>query len=107
MNQSVKDCLEQPDGCGEHKHPNQNEARQEVETNPETEKASSTVGLTLWDFIKMILATIFVVALFYFVLKFINKKGSLYKRSQIIENLGGTTLGANRSVQIIKVGSVY
>ena len=53
----------------------------------------------------MIFATVFVVGLLYFVLKFVNKKGRLFKRTQLIENLGGTTLGANRSVQLIKVGN--
>lgn len=107
VNQSVKDCLEQPDACGEPQASKSEEiTSEESETNPETETetASSTVGLTVWDFIKMIAATIFVVALLYFVLKFVNKKGSLYKHSQLIENLGGTTLGTNRSVQVIKVG---
>lgn len=105
VNQSVKDCLEQPDACGEPQASKSEETTtEEVETNLETETASSTVGLTIWDFIKMIAATIFVVALLYFILKFISKKGSLYKRSQLIENLGGTALGANRSVQVIKVG---
>src|SRR3954469_17573158 len=105
VNQSVKDCLEKPDACGEPQASKSEEVTtEEIETNPEIETASSTVGLTIWDFIKMIGATIFVVSLLYFVLKLVHKKGSLYKRSQLIENLGGTTLGANRSVQVIKVG---
>ncbi|MCQ6274106.1 flagellar biosynthetic protein FliO [Bacillus sp. V3B] len=105
VNKSVKDCLEQPDACGEQQTSKPEERPTEgLEKNPEIETASNTVGLTLWDFIKMIVATIFVVALLYSILKFINKKSSLYKRSQLIENLGGTTLGGNRSVQIIKVG---
>ena len=29
----------------------------------------------------------------------------MFKSTQLIENLGGTTLGANRSVQLIKVGN--
>lgn len=99
-NQSVKDCLEEPGGCGEDKAVKDQQLPQ---TNDEA--YSKNVGLSFWDFIKMILATVFVVALLYFVLKFVNKKGSLYKRSQIIENLGGTSLGTNRSVQIIKIGN--
>ena len=41
----------------------------------------------------MIFATVFVVGLLYSVLKFVNKKGRLFKSTQLIENLGGTTLG--------------
>ncbi|MDP4083047.1 MAG: flagellar biosynthetic protein FliO [Bacillota bacterium] len=73
--------------------------------NANSNSTASTVGITFWDFVRMILATIFVVALLYLLLKFINKKSKVYKSTQIVENLGGTTLGANRSVQIIKVGS--
>ena len=53
----------------------------------------------------MIFATVLLSALLYFVLKFVNKKGRLFKSTQLIENLGGTTLGANRSVQLIKIGN--
>lgn len=102
VNKSVKDCLEQPDACGEQQETKQDMSADGSETNQT--KTVSTVGLTLWEFIKMIFATVFVVALLYFVLKFVNKKGQLYKSSQLIENLGGTPLGTNRSVQLIKVG---
>jgi flagellar protein FliO/FliZ len=54
----------------------------------------------------MILATIFVVGLIYGLLRFINRRIRLSptKRS-FIENLGGTSVGPNRSVQLIKVGN--
>lgn len=101
VNESVKDCLEQPDSCGE----KQEKAQTENAVKDTVTNDSMKVGLTAWDFVKMILATIFVVALLYFVLKFVNKKGNLFKSSQIVENLGGATLGSNRSVQVIKVGN--
>ncbi|WP_396898368.1 flagellar biosynthetic protein FliO [Niallia taxi] len=82
---------------------NQNETN--TETNDSTSQiATGDVGLTFWDFLKMIFATLFVIALLYVVLRFINKRNHVYKSSQIIENLGGTALGANRSIQIVKVG---
>ncbi|HAQ06912.1 MAG TPA: flagellar biosynthesis protein FliZ, partial [Bacillus bacterium] len=40
-----------------------------------------------------------------FLLRFINKKSMSYKSSQLVENLGGTSLGANRSIQIVKAGN--
>ena len=107
LNNSVKDCLEQPDACGEQSINSSQTDKiedKDVVTNKGTENATSSVGLTLWDFLKMIFATVFVVGLLYFVLKFVNKKGRLFKSTQLIENLGGTALGANRSVQLIKVG---
>ena len=67
-------------------------------TNPEK------VGISGWEFLRMILATIFVVMLLYIVLRFVGKKGRTYQKANSVENLGGTSLGANRSVQLVKVG---
>ncbi|WP_257987881.1 flagellar biosynthetic protein FliO [Bacillus sp. V33-4] len=101
MNNSVKECLENPDNCSE------KELKNQPETKPETETKAveSTVGLTIWDFLRMIFTTLFVIGLLYVVLKFINKKSQTYKSSQLVDNIGGTNLGSNRSVQIIKVGN--
>lgn len=97
MNNSVKDCIEHKEKC-------QDSGPAAQKQSSETTKAA-TVGVTFWDFIRMIFALAFVVALLYFLLKFINKKSRTYKSSQLVENLGGTSLGANRSVQIIKVAN--
>lgn len=95
---SVEDMFKQPAQSedGEISEPLNTE-----ETPVEEERS---VGLTIWDFLKMIFATLFVLALLYFLLKFINKRSHGYKDSQLIQNIGGTSLGANRSVQMIKVG---
>ncbi|WP_232426219.1 flagellar biosynthetic protein FliO [Cytobacillus praedii] len=97
LNNSVRDCLEHPDACGDDQTPTKQEEQGSAE--------SSKVGINAWDVLKMILATAFVVALLYFLLKFINKRSKNYKSSRLIENLGGTALGTNRSVQLIKVGN--
>lgn len=73
-------------------------------SNTESEIETNDVGITVWDVFKMIFATIFVIVLLYIVLRFINKRNQVYKSSQIMENLGGTALGANRSIQIVKIG---
>lgn len=96
---SVKDCIEKPEKCSE-----ENLMPEETDKENQDDISGNTVGVTAWDFIKMIFATIFVVALLYFLLKFINKKSHVYKSSQVVENIGGTSLGANRSVQIVKIG---
>ncbi|GLB59337.1 flagellar biosynthetic protein FliO [Cytobacillus sp. NCCP-133] len=96
LNNSVKECIENSENCGE-----EGIGKGEDVTAQED---GSRVGLTFWDFFKMILATIFTVGLLYVLLKFINKKSKVYTRSQIVENIGGTALGGNRSVQLIKVG---
>ncbi|MCM3600177.1 flagellar biosynthetic protein FliO [Robertmurraya korlensis] len=99
---SIKDCLEDESKCSE-------DQLKEVENNEETttdnNEATPTVGLTFWDFLKMIFATIFVIALLYAVLKFINKRSRSFSSNQLVENLGGTALGTNRSIQIVKIGN--
>jgi len=99
---SIKDCLEDESKCSE-------DQLKEVENNEETatdnNENTPTVGLTFWDFIKMVFATIFVVALLYAVLKFINKRSRSFSSNQLVENLGGTALGTNRSIQIVKIGN--
>ncbi|RFU68870.1 flagellar biosynthetic protein FliO [Bacillus sp. V59.32b] len=91
---SVKDSFEQPD----------KPADKESESEKEAASSGST-ELSFWDFARMIFATIFVVALLYIALRFINKKSRSYQKANFIENIGGTSLGSNRSVQLIKVGN--
>lgn len=64
----------------------------------------SGTSVTAWDFIKMILATAFIIFLIYILLKFVSKRNKFTSSSNYIENLGGTNVGQNRSIQLIKVG---
>ncbi len=97
LNNSVKDYLEHPDAYEDKSSKEKNE-----KVDQQDEK---TVGVTFGDFARMIAALVFVVGLLYFLLKFINKRSMTYKRSQLVENLGGTSLGGNRSIQIVKAGN--
>nr|WP_234969314.1 flagellar biosynthetic protein FliO [Bacillus mediterraneensis] len=94
---SVKDCVEGKKGCGEDQIKGSKKEPSQAE--------SQAIGVTIWDFVKMFFATAFVIALLYALLKFINKRSVNYKRSQIVENLGGTSLGTNKSIQVVKVGN--
>jgi flagellar protein FliO/FliZ len=62
-------------------------------------------SVTFFDYVKMIAALIFVVALIYFLLKFINQKSRSFQQTKMINHLGGAPLGGNRSVQIVKIGN--
>jgi flagellar protein FliO/FliZ len=99
LNKSVQDCIKNPDSCEE------GQAKTTAKQSGEAQAQEAQVGVSFLDFVRMILATVFVAALIYFLLKFINKKSMSYKSSQLVENLGGTSLGANRSVQIVKAGN--
>lgn len=69
-----------------------------------TDEGNQNVGITFFDVLKMIVATVFVIILLYFILRMINKRSLHFNESQTIQNLGGTSLGTNRSVQLIRVG---
>ncbi len=62
-------------------------------------------GLTFWDYLKMLFALLFVLALLLFVLKFINKKSRNYQQNSLVRNIGGVHLGAQKSVQLIQIGN--
>lgn len=97
LNQSVKDMYEQPQSS--------TTDEKKVDSKVDESDASvNNVGLSFSDFLRMIFVMIFVIALLYFVLRFIGKKTKFYQKANFIENLGGTNLGGNRSVQLVKVG---
>jgi flagellar protein FliO/FliZ len=99
LDQSVKDMYKQP------KLSTTTDQNKETTKTEESTISSSSVGLSVGDFLRMIFAMIFVVALLYFVLRFISKKTKSYQKANFIENLGGTNLGSNRSIQLVKVGN--
>lgn len=76
---------------------------QDEELEPKVENDSLSV--TALDFIKMFIALAFVLMLIYFLLKFVTKRNQLFQQGKSIINLGGTSLGQNKSIQLIKVGN--
>ena len=92
---SVTDCIKDPEACyGDTTDP---AAKQEP-------SVSAAGDISAWEYIKMVLALIFVVALFYGLMKFLNKRNLNFQRNQMIQNLGGLSLGAQQSVQLLQVG---
>lgn len=61
-------------------------------------------SVSFFDFIKMIFALLFVLALLYGALKLINSRNKL-DGGRSVENIGGTNLGNNKSLQLVKVGN--
>ncbi|OXS78560.1 flagellar biosynthetic protein FliO [Domibacillus enclensis] len=99
QNSSVSDCVQQPDLC----------SQEEVQTESEGADSGSaderdSVGIGFLDIVRMIAALAFVVALLYFLLRFVNKKSRSFQDTNVVRHLGGTALGGSRSVQIVKVG---
>lgn len=67
--------------------------------------STSTPKVGILDYIKVLFALIFVLGLLLFVLRFLNKKNSVYQQTSGIQNLGGVSVGPQKSVQVLKVGS--
>ena len=85
--------------------------KQEAKTGNTGEEAENTGremesadSLGFFDFFRMIAGFLFVIALLYIVLRFINKKSKAYQKGSTIKNLGGTSLGSNKSIQLVKIG---
>ncbi|MFJ7667759.1 flagellar biosynthetic protein FliO [Lysinibacillus sp. NPDC097195] len=96
---NVDYCIKKPEACNDDK------------TDPAAKEdtvVSAAGDVSAWEYIKMVLALIFVVALFYGLMKFLNKRNLTFQRNQMVQNLGGLSLGAQKSVQLLQIGkSLY
>ncbi|WP_050181442.1 flagellar biosynthetic protein FliO [Domibacillus robiginosus] len=95
---SVQDCIKNPDSC-EQEQPAENNSQGAADEN-----AGASVGIGLGEIVRVTAALAFVVALLYFLLRFVNKKSRSYQESHVVHHLGGTPLGGSRSIQVVRVG---
>ncbi len=91
----------------------QNQADEGTTTGPAfgtNEEEPQEAGAALPDqnvfvlFMQMFGALAIVIALIFIIFRFINKRTRSFRTTQILQNVGGVPLGANRSVQLVKVG---
>ncbi|MGD6816156.1 flagellar biosynthetic protein FliO [Metabacillus sp. 84] len=82
----------------------QKENQEKSENPPAEPREASTPGVTVWDFLKMIAATLFVAGLIYLLFRLLQSKNKWIKPMGYLQNLGGTSLGQNRSIQIVRAG---
>lgn len=66
---------------------------------------SASVSMGAWEYIKIFLALLFVLGLLLFVLRFLNKRNLNYQQNSMIQNLGGQSVGAQKSVQLLQIGN--
>ncbi|WP_166786717.1 flagellar biosynthetic protein FliO [Jeotgalibacillus salarius] len=93
---NVSDCM------GD--NPSEDCAEQEL---PAVGESNEPSGINFMTFLRLIGALAFVIILLFGLLKFINSKTKNYQQTRLIKNMGGTTLGGNRSVQIVKIADSY
>lgn len=65
---------------------------------------NQAVKIGIFDYVKVIVMLLFVIALLYLFLRFLNKKSTITNGKELIQNLGGVSLGSNKNVQVLKIG---
>ena len=71
----------------------------------EMESPSAAVGFNAWDYIKMMLAFSVVIVLLFLVLRFLKKQTQQVQQNALMQNLGGVSVGQQKSIQLVKVGN--
>lgn len=101
---SVLDCLENEADC-EEEQTNVNESADETDdVNVAGGKTFQSTSL-VFSILKMIIALLFVLSLIYGIVLILRKRNRLLEQNDIIENFGGITVGPNKSIQLIRIGS--
>lgn len=99
----VGDCLGEDAGS---------ECLEEEESTDETENDEQTVlsdetrstGSIVFGVIKTLFALLLILALIYVLIKFLSKRNKLFNQVKALENLGGISVGQNKSIQIVRIG---
>lgn len=91
----LDDCMENPESC------------QEDTTSDDEKEAtdSSSVSMGFWEYIKIVIALVFVLGLLLFILKFLNKRNLSYQQNSVIRNIGGLSVGPQKSVQLVQISN--
>ena len=98
-----ENCNENPEVCSEENISEDNTTDADAES---TESASVSIGF--WDYIKVLIALVFVLGLLLFILKYLNKRNLNYQQNAVVKNIGGLSIGQQKSVQLLLIGkSVY
>lgn len=87
------------------KNKDEEQNKEEVNKEEPSEDATLSSGMSAWEYMKILLALAFVVGLLFFVLKLVNRNNKKYQSNQMLQNLGGVSLGQQKSVQLLKVGN--
>jgi Flagellar biogenesis protein len=57
------------------------------------------------DFIKIVFSLVIILALIYLLYRFAAKRTGKFKQGSTLKNLGGVSVGSNRSIQLIRLGN--
>src|SRR5690625_6431262 len=102
--QNIKDCLEQNEDCLE-----QDEQDSLVDSSNEENLTNERLNETSFFFniVKMVFALLLILALIFFLSKLFNKKNKNLQQLNVMENMGGISVGQNKSIQIVRIGTSF
>lgn len=103
---NVFDCLEDEENCNEQLERESEENNIEGNGDLLLEDASSNPSLG-WQIVRLIVGLVLVLGLVYLVLKLLGKRNGFNQQTKVLRNIGGISVGANKSVQIIQVGNRF
>ncbi|KXH79992.1 flagellar biosynthetic protein FliO [Sporosarcina sp. HYO08] len=104
-NTTVLDCVNEEEGC---RQAGKTTSEKEVVTmDVDKETSQGVVSLSAWEYVKTFLALLFVIGLLIALLKFMNRKNRQYDQNRMIKNLGGISLGQQKSIQLVTIGDTY
>src|SRR5690625_1017509 len=99
----LNDCIdENPDCIKELDTYPENDQEIKQDENSMTAFKSDSLGFSLF---RMILSLLLILGLIYLVLRFLNKRNKMFDQVRSLENLGGISVGQNKTVQLVRVGS--
>jgi flagellar protein FliO/FliZ len=106
---SVSDWFQKDQDQDKEKDNGQDEIKVIDEEEPAADRTQdgAAVGLSWWDYTKTLLALFFVVGLLLALLKFINRKNRKFDQHKLMKNVGGLSLGQQKSIQLVVIGDSY
>jgi len=92
------ECLEEEDSK------DIDEDKTDDDTTPPVLAGQNQTGSLVFDIIKTVFALLLILALIYILIKFLGKRNKLFNQVKALENLGGISVGQNKSIQIVRIG---
>ncbi|WP_037985683.1 flagellar biosynthetic protein FliO [Thalassobacillus devorans] len=100
---SVIDCTENPglEGCREG---GSGAGEAPGDSEGQNNEAAPSNDSMAWNLVQLLFSLLLVLGLIYGLLKFFNRKNKMFQKNRKLENIGGLSLGPNRSLQLVRIG---
>ncbi len=93
----VNECLEQPESCEE-------PLIEEEEQDQPVVLQEEETGSLFFELVRLVFALLLVLGLIYASLYFLKRRNKIGNRIDSLENVGGISVGQNKSVQLVRLG---